>query len=239
MGLILAYGFSQKFTLETEWGYFFNKSYHYNLDPVYIQHGRGLNNMVISGKFRLLTDYQKRFFLAGSAGIKAPLSPDPKEKDGVVLPVDLQPSTNAFGSVLQGFMVKENSLSGMRYFMVCRFEMNFADRNKYKLGKALITSAFVSKHIPDHWLPGDWTGMLQLRDEIRSPNSLDGITEASTGGHLVLLSPQVNYSIRDVWNLSVMTDIPLYQYFKGTQLAYAYAITINLARDFNLYIPGN
>ena len=238
LGWILAYGVSQKFTLETEWGYFFNKSYHYNLDPIYIQRGRGMNNTVISGKFRLVTDYQRRFFLAGSAGIKVPLSPDPVEKDGVVLPVDLQPSTNALGSVLQGFLVKENSLSGMRYFMVSRFEMNLPDRNGYKLGKALITSVYVSKHLPDHWLPGDWTTMVQVRDEIRSPNSLDGITQAATGGHLLLVSPQVNYSIKDKWNLSLMADIPVYQYFKGTQLAYTYALTLNFSRDIDFYMLG-
>ena len=236
MGWIFAYGFSQKFTLETEGGLFFNKSYHYNLDPVYILTGSGLNNMVISGKFRLVTDYQKRFFLTGSAGIKLPPSLDPQEKDGVVLPVDLQPSTNAFGSVLQAFLVKENSLSGMRYFLLSRFEMNLPGRNDYLPGKALISSVFVSKHLPEHWLPGDWTMVLQLRNEIRSRNSMNGIPEASTGGFLFLVSPQINYSIKEKWNLSVMADIPFYQYFNGTQLAYAYAFTVNFARDFNFYM---
>ncbi len=235
MGWIFAYGFSQKFTLETEGGIFFNKSYHYNLDPVYILNGSGLNNLIISGKFRLISNYQNRLFLAGSAGIKLPPSLDPKERDGVVLPVDLQPSSNAFGSVLQAFLVKENSLSGMRYFLVSRFEMNLPDRNDYQLGNALISSVFISKHLPDHWLPGDWTTVLQLRNEIRSANSMKGIPEASTGGFLFLVSPQINYSIKEKWNLSVMADIPFYQYFKGTQLAYAYAFTVNFSRDFDLY----
>lgn len=235
LGWIIAWGLSQKLTLETEWGGFFNKSYHYNLEPEYVLKGSGFNNMVLSGKFRLLADYQKRLFLAGSAGIKVPLSMNPKEKDGVILPVDLQPSTNALGSVVQAFLVKENSLSGMRYFLVGRFEMNLPDRNGYRLGSALITSAFVSKHIPDHWLKGDWTVLLQMRNETRSRNKREEISEESTGGSVTLLSPQINFAITDMWNLSVMADLPLYQYFKGTQLAYNYAFTIHLSGDFHFY----
>ncbi len=234
-GVILAFGIFQKLTLETEWGYFFNKTYHFNVPAHTDLSGRGFYNTVVSGKFRILTDYVHRFYISGSAGAKIPLSLNSKVKDGITLPVDLQPSTNAFGSVLQLFFVKENSESGMRYFLISRFEYNLPNRNDYQLGKAFMTSLFVSKHFPDHWLPGDWTAIIQLRNETRTKNRREGDMEVSTGGSVFLLSPQVNYSIQEKWNVSFIFDIPAYQYLNGTQLAYNYAFTINLSRDISFY----
>jgi len=231
-GIILAYGLWQKLTIETEWGYYLNKTYDFGSDKLV---GRGFNNTVISGKFRILTDYANRFYISGSLGAKVPLSLSPKAENGIILDVDLQPSTNAFGGVAQLFLVKENSLSGIRYFLISRYEYNAPDRNDYQLGHAFITSLFVSKHIPDHWLPGDWTAIIQLRNETRTRNSREGNPEASTGGAVFLLSPQVNYSIHEKWNLSFVVDIPVYQYFNGIQLAYNYAFTMNLSHDFQWY----
>jgi hypothetical protein len=234
-GAILAFGFFQKLTLETEWGYFFNKTYHFNVPAGTDLSGCGFYNTVVSGKFRIFTDYARRFYISGSVGAKIPLMLEPKVKNGITLPVDLQPSSNAFGSVLQLFFVKENSESGMRYFLISRYEYNLPNRNDYRLGYAFLTSFFVSKHLPDHWLPGDWTAIIQLRNESRAPNRREGMTEVATGGTIFLLSPQVNYNILEKWNVSLILDIPVYQYLNGIQLAYNYAITVNLSRDINFY----
>lgn len=232
LGMILAYGLGQKLTLETEWGYYIDKTYNFEQDKL---KGRGFNNTVISGKFRILTDYVNRFYISGSLGGKVPLSLNPKVENGIVLDVDLQPSTNTIGGVAQLFMVKENSLKGMRYFFITRYEYNAPNRDEYQLGHAFITSFFISKHLPDHWLPGDWTTILQARNETRSRNKREGIFEESTGGAVFMLSPQVLYSIHEKWNLSVVVDIPVFQYFNGIQLAYTYAVTINLSHDFTWY----
>jgi hypothetical protein len=231
-GAILAYGLFQKLTIETEWGYYLNKTYHFEAEKLT---GRGFNNTVISIKFRLLTDYAKRLYISGSLGAKVPLTLHPREVNGIILDVDLQPSTNAFGSVAQIFAVKENSEKGMRYFLISRYEYNLPDRNDYRLGQAFINSIFISKHLPDHWLPGDWTTLIQLRNETRTKNWRGGIFEESTGGSVFLLSPQVNYFIHEKWNLSFAVDIPVYQYFNGIQLAYNYAFTVNLSRDFQWF----
>ena len=234
-GAIIAFGLFKKLSLETEWGYFFNKTYHFNVPAGNEITGRGFYNTVVSGKFRILTDYPRRFFISGSVGAKIPLSLNSKVVNGITLPVDLQPSTNAFGSVLQLFFVKENSESGMRYFLISRYEYNLPNRSEYQLGQAFLTSFFVSKHIPDHWLPGDWTTIIQLRNETRTKNRREGSCECVSGGSIFLLSPQVNFSIHEKWNVSFIFDIPVYQYFNGIQLAYNYAFTVNLSRDIAFY----
>ncbi len=231
-GMILAFGLNQKLTLETEWGYYLDKTYDFGQDKL---KGRGFNNTVISGKFRILTDYADRFYISGSLGAKIPLSLNPRAENGIILDVDLQPSTNAFGGVAQLFLVKENSLAGIRYFLVSRYEYNARNRNDYQLGHAFISSFFFSKHIPDHWIPGDWTAIIQLRNETRTKNIRQEIPEESTGGTVLLLSPQVNFSILEKWDLSLVVDVPVYQYFNGTQLAYNYAFTVNFSHDFQWY----
>ena len=45
---------------------------------------------------------------------------------------------------------------------------------------------------------------------------------------------QINYVIKEKWNISLMLDLPLYQNFRGTQLASNYGLSLNFARDFNL-----
>ncbi|KPK80717.1 MAG: hypothetical protein AMS27_16300 [Bacteroides sp. SM23_62_1] len=232
IGIILAFGLSQKLTIETEWGYYLNKTYDFGQDQLT---GSGFNNIVLSGKFRILTDYANRFYISGSLGAKIPLSLNPEAENGIILDVDLQPSTNALGGIAQLFLVKENSLAGMRYFLISRYEYNASNRNDYRLGHAFITSLFISKHIPDHWIPGDWTAIVQVRNETRTKNIRQGIAEESTGGTVFFLSPQVNYSILEKWDLSLVFDIPVYQYFNGTQLAYNYAFTVNLSHDFQLF----
>jgi hypothetical protein len=232
IGTTLAFGLLEKMTLEAELGYFLNKSFYFGPPLDSEQTGRGFYNVTVSGKFRLFTDYAKRFFVSGSAGMKFPLSLEPKKAGNITLPVELQPSTNAFGSVLQLHLVKEYSETGMRYFFIHRFEYNLPNRYGYKVGQAFITSAFVSKYLPDHWIKGDWTAILQLRNESRSRNIRDGEPESATGGTFFFLAPQVTWSIHKRWNLSLIADIPLFQYFNEIQLSYNYAITLNLSRDF-------
>jgi len=231
-GTILAFGLFQKITLESEWGYYGNKTYIFSSPPGYSLKGSGFYNTVISGKFRITTDYAKRFYISGSLGAKIPLTFQPREDNGITLPVDLQPSTNAFGGVAQLYVVKENSESGMRYFLISRYEYNLSNKNEYQLGHSIFSSIFISKHLPDHWIPGDWTTIIQLRNEVRTKNKREGIAEESTGGCIFYISPQVNYSIQEIWNVSIGFDIPVFQYFNGTQLANNYALTISFSRDF-------
>jgi len=56
----------------------------------------------------------------------------------------------------------------MRYFFISRVETNRPNINDYKPGNAVFNSMYVSGHLPDHWIKGDWTVILQLRNEFRT-----------------------------------------------------------------------
>lgn len=233
-GTIAGFGLTESITLESELGYFINKTQNYNLTPSYMLRGSGFSNAIVSLRYGLLSDEVRRFFISSSAGLKVPLSRDPISRNGVELPVEMQPTIGSYGAVFQLFVVKEKPESGTRYFLTGRLEMNDRNLQDYKLGTSVFTSLFLSKHLMLPWLRGDWTTILQLRNEIRGRDKTAGGWKESSGSTIFYISPQINYVIKEKWNISLMLDLPLYQNFRGTQLASNYGLSLNFARDFNL-----
>lgn len=233
-GSIIGYGLAGRVTLEGEFGYFINKTQHYNIVPAYMLRGSGFSNAIVSVKYGLLKDDSKRFFISSSLGAKIPFSTKPISRDGVELPVEVQPTIGAFGTVVQLFLVKEKPLTGTRYFLTGRMEINATNKQDYKLGSSIFTSFFLSKHLMFPWLKGDWTTIIQVRNEIRNKDKTINGWKESSGSTIFYVSPQINYFISEKWNVSLMLDLPVYQHFNGIQLATRYGLSLNFARDFNL-----
>lgn len=233
-GAILGYGLTKAWTLETEWGYFIQKTQIYRGDPEERLRGNGFSSTVVSLKRSLVKDDIRRFFVSASGGARIPLSRELQVRNGVVLPIEVQPAIGAWGSVFQLFLVKEIPVSGTRYFVTSRVETGGKNRDDYQQGKALYTSLFYSKHLMLPWLKGDWTAILQLRNEWRGKDHTAAGVKESSGGHILYLSPQINSFIIEKWNLSMTLDLPVYQYFNGTQMSSRCGVSLNLARDFSL-----
>lgn len=232
-GITLGYGMLKKLTIETELGYFINKTQNYNTQPTITAKGFGLNNAVISIKYNLIKKTEKPFEWTISAGGKIPFTRKFQLADNVELPRDVQPSSNAFGVVAQSFLYKGFPEKKMRLFFINRYEINFPDIKNYKYGNALFNSFFISKQIKQ----SNWTAIVQLRYEFRAKdvvniNFTNGTPVGSSGGSLVFIAPQINYTIAKNWNISLLADIPIYRYYNGTQLGNKFAFALYLSRDF-------
>jgi hypothetical protein len=234
IGTLIGYGLLNKLTLEADLGYFVNKTYTYNLDPPYVLSGSGLSSSVLSAKYGIIKDNENRFFISSSLGAKIPFSTKPVIRNGVELPVELQPTIGAYGFVFRLFMVKEKPLTGSRYFATCRVDINSENKQEYKLGTSVFSSLYYSKHLMFPWLKGDWTVILQVRNEIRQKDRKTTGWIESTGSNIFYFSPQLNLFIKEKLNVSLMVDVPVYKYLNGTQLATKYGISLNLSRDFQL-----
>ncbi len=146
-GFSIGYGITQKFTVETEIGYFFNKTQNYKYIDEDLAAG-GLSNAIISGKYNIYRDYGNNIELSLSAGAKIPLSLEPKRVDGVEVPIDVQPSTGNFGAVFQSFFVKEFDAISARLILINRYENNLTENKMgYKFGDEYVNSLFFSKHL--------------------------------------------------------------------------------------------
>jgi len=228
----IGYGLTGKLTLEMETGYFFNKTQNYNLDPAYSLTGKGLSNTVLIVKHSIYTNNVNRFYVTGSAGAKIPLSRNMQWSKNVKLPVEVQPTIGAYGAVFGASFVKEYSATGLRYFLTSRFETNAPNKEDYKLGSSLYTSLYVSKHLMA--IKGDWTAIMQVRNEIRGTDRIAGDKKESSGSNIFFLAPQINYVLKEGWYISAMVDIPVYQYFNGTQLGASTGFTVILSKTFSL-----
>jgi len=230
-GISLAYGLNQQNSVEAELGYFLNKTKRYKMPAGYSLSGFGLSNAVLLIKRRFYQNHDINLTWTASLGAKIPFKQSLQTIDNVRLPFDLQASTCAFGGVVQSYLVKQNSFTGMRYFLYNRLDLNGTSKDGYHYGMSMINAVFISRHIirTSSW-PVSITLIAQLRNEIRRPNTLNDEIEQSSGSHKFFLSPQVNFSMHDIWNISLMTDIPVYQYYNHVQLADRISVAISVAK---------
>lgn len=235
-GMLVGYGLNYRLSLEMELGYFFHKTKRYVIPEDYELKGYGWSNTLISAKYRLLQNQAAGLSWSLSGGLKIPFSRQLKSVDHVRLPFDIQPSTGAFGAVIQSFLVQQNSFTGMRYFLYNRLDVNGKSREGYRYGTSVTSALFISRHLikTSSW-PVSITLIGQFRNEYRDYNRLKGELETSSGSVKFFASPQINFAIHDVWNLSVILDIPVYQYYNNIQLAESYTIGLSVARIITPY----
>jgi len=235
-GISIGYGLTGKFTMELEAGYFINKTQIYKNPNFPKERGYGFSNLVLSGKYNIYRNWHKNIEFSVAAGAKIPSRTKPLTVDGVPLSIDVQPSTGNLGAVFQSFFVKEFDKQSARIILINRFETNFTEsQNGYMFGDAFTNSLFISKHLANRWteLTKDITIIAQLRHEFVKPYMLNGnIEDHRSGYNSLYISPQINYNLNMVWNFSLIYDIPLYQYYNGTQLAHSKAISFSISRDF-------
>ncbi len=241
VGALVAYGLTPRITFESEIGYFPLKTVYYSKKkypnlPYYDINGYGFSNWLPSLKTLIYGNNDKRFFLSASVGVKIPFCREPMMKDNVELPVDVQPTTGAYGWAAQFYIMKENSFKATRYFAISRYESNGENVKNYRFGDAFMQSVFFSKHLYLNGtpFPENWTAIIQLRYENRQMNTLNDVDISGTGGYIFLFCPQMNYTIKSKWNISLSGEFPVYQYLNNLQLGRGWAVLLNVTRDFQL-----
>ena len=226
LGSLLAYGISNKITFEAQTGYYINKSEIVNTQPPYTIKGWGLSNGVASVKYNIFK--KNEIELAAGVGVKFPFAKEQQSTGGVILPQSVQPCTGALGGVGQLFLSKTWTEKSVRIFLIHRTEINGTNSVKYKTGDFHSTSLFVSKSFNKRW-----TLLLQSTYENRGRDILNNKTIDASGGYFIFLSPQINYTIAEKWNISALTGIRLYWHYNGTQIGNQ-GFTVSLTRDFQL-----
>ena len=239
-GLVLSYGLTNKLTVDTEFGYYLNKSQTYDVSPEFTNNGYGLSNAIFSLKDNIITKIEKPFEWTVGLGVIIPFTKENQIVDNIELPRDVQPSTTSYGIVIQSFLYKGIPKNNVKLFLTNRFKSNTPDVKKFKYGNSLINSLFITKQIKTT----KWTAIMQLRHEYRSKDVknvieskfLGLVTSGSvvdfSGGNLVFLAPQINYNIAQTWNISLLADFPVFRYYNGIQLGNKYSFALYLSRDY-------
>jgi hypothetical protein len=224
---IISYGLLKKLTIETELGYFINKTLKYtNTTKV----NYGFNNIVGSIKYALYKNTDKRIEITPAVGVKIPIETERRVINGVKYPYDIQTSTLAYGLVSQLFFLKRFANNKTSWVLYNRNENNFnCIAEEYRYGSTYSLSSFLS-----HLFTQRIILTLQMRADYKEADFQFNSNVKNTGGLVGSVSPQLSYEIAPKFFFYTLVDLPVYRNFNGRQLSSKYAISVSLIKNFCL-----
>jgi hypothetical protein len=220
LDILLGYGVTEKLTIDANIGYFLDKTQ----DFYYAKYSdNGFSQAIIYAKYNVLRSRANEIELTLGLGGKIPLG---AAKDSV--PQHIQPTTGAFGVAFQAFLHKGYEDFGLHFILLSRFDYNAANKNDYQYGMSFVNSLFVTKSLFDIF-----TFIFEFRTETRLRDAQKGELNKDSGGTMLSITPQLNYSFRNI-NISLLSDYPIYKFLFGNQLSKDYLIGINFTWQINL-----
>jgi hypothetical protein len=223
-GLQVAYGLTKRITIDLDGGYYLNRTQNFSFfGDSYTLNGYGGSAITLSGRASVLKDTVNDVEVTLGVGLKMPWSRQPQIVDGVELTEDVQPCNGSYGLSLRAFIFKEFDKSGVRLFLMHNTTLSTINDRNYKEGNNYTTSLYASKTFFKNL-----TLIGQVRNEVRDYAFRDDKVVSSSGGFRFVFVPQINYSFKQKYNLSVLYELPFYQYYYGIQLHDQYAFSVNL-----------
>lgn len=229
-GIDLAYGINNKLTIEIGVGYYFNRTQVYDIA---IEEnkltGFGFSDASLRVKYSIVKNIGNQFEISTGAGLRMPLHNNLQAVENVTLPLDIQPSSNAMGYIVNLYVYKGFIEHKIHLFMVNQFVISQKGKLNYKYGNSYFNAFFVS-YIWDE----RWSITFQERNEINSHDLRKGQVVESSGSFVSYFTPQVGVLLFNEWNISLLFDLPLYRHYNGTQLAKSYNVAVSLKRRINI-----
>jgi hypothetical protein len=232
MDLKAAYGITKRFTIQASSGYFFSKEQQ-NPDPYPADIGYGLGDAELNVRYRIYKSVSKHIELTASAGIRLPVGVFDLEKDGVKLPITVQPSAGSLVYLGSFSAAKSFSNNKLKLFssLFAEFPQLIASKNFYYHYGNLYNISFVAAYpVHKYFKPA-----LQVQAELRerATREEEQVVDAS-GYKVIILSPQLESDLGNNWSVSLYADLPVYRYFNGMQLASSFKTGISLSKRFSL-----
>lgn len=231
MEMQLAYGITGWMTVQTDLGYFINKTQETSNQHTY--RGNGLGDLGLQLKFNVWHNTKARFSVSPAIGVKFPVGVFDQEVDHVKLPIAVQPSSGSFkyyGSVFvyKGFGKKLSLAAYGSYEYSQRIE---SDNFLYKYGDLWIAAIYFNYQA---WK--NFNINLQFRNEYRYKASRGYYETVNASGYeVVFLTPQITVSLPHNWYLSAYADIPVYKYYNDLQMSFGYALSFKVTRKIDFF----
>ena len=227
-----AYGISKRFTVQASSGYFFAKEQQ-NPEPYPADLGYGLGDAELIVRYRFYKSVKHHFEATTSAGARLPIGVFDLEKDGVKLPITVQPSSGSFVYITGLSAVKSFDKNKLKIYgsAFAEFPQLIDSKNFYYHYGNLYNLSFTAAY-PIHKL---FNPALQIQGEIRghATREQEQVVDAS-GYKVIILTPQIESDFRKNWSVFIYFDLPVYRYFNGIQLATSFKAGISLTKRFSL-----
>lgn len=230
----VAYGLSQKLSINTEIGYFINKSQELKINNENILiNSSGIGDISVNARYKLMQKVKPFSQLYISAGTKIPVGAFNEEIDGVTIPISLQPSSGALKFNGGIFYLRKSLDRKLGWYSFAIFEIsNTINKGylTYKYGNYLQYS-LAGVYSLSKKLSAIGNIKVEFRDHDKREQNLK---VESSGSKVVYFSPQFQYNFKNSWNIVINADIPIYKYVNGYQLTNKFAFSFGIYKTFNL-----
>ena len=238
LNLQLIYGITSRLSVQTDLGYFINKTEDYSKEGWTQSRGFGLGDAALTVKYLAYKNFSKKFSIVPSIGIKLPIGVFDQEVDNVKLPITVQPSSGSYKYLLNVYMNKgfNNPKWNLGFFGSFEYAQLIDSENfYYKYGNSYLFSIIGSYLLKEKFNLG-----LEVRSDNRgkSQREDDKIVESS-GYNIVYTIPHLSYSIAKKWQISINAEIPVYRYYNGIQMGNKFSVSAQLSyrMDFIKKLP--
>jgi hypothetical protein len=228
LNLQLVYGLTQRLSMQTDLGYFLNKSEEYYKEDWATKTGYGLGDAALTFKYLAYKSFTHKFSIIPSIGVKFPIGVFDQEVDNVKLPITIQPSSGSFRYLLNLYLNKsfKNPKWNLGFYGSFEYAQLIDSENfYYKYGNVYLFSFIGSYKILDKLNLG-----LEIRNENRAKASRENEQVVESSGYNIIYNiPHLSYSIADKWLLAANAEIPVYRYYNGIQLGNKVSVSASVS----------
>jgi hypothetical protein len=243
--LAFSYGISDKLRITADIGYFFDKAQRFindvrSSDDDYTRFASGISDGTLGINYSTYSSENNLFEIQQTARVTIPIGEVRQEYDGIILPIDFQPSSGNYRySVGVNFMKRfEDSDFALMSFNSIEFSQAIETEKTYHKYGNLYSASLMGVYRISALLQG----LLQLRYEIRdralngpmnngSSNGSQFTYLNSSGGVIAYLSPQIGVNLFSNWMLSFQYNYPIYKNIYGDeQLTNRHSVSVNISR---------
>lgn len=226
--LQLMYGLTPRFSIQTDLGYFKNKTELYSNVNWKDSQGYGMGDATLIFRYLAYKNFTKKYSIIPSIGIKIPIGVFDQVVDNVKLPITVQPSSGSFRYLFNVYINKsfKNPKWNLGFFGSFEYAQLINSTNfYYKYGNLYLFSLLTSYKITKNINIG-----LELRSENRdrAERENEQVVESS-GYQIVYAIPHLSYAFGEKWLVSLNAELPVYRYYNGIQLGNKFAFSARLS----------
>jgi len=229
----LTYGIFPKFSLHTDLGYFIDKTQELKIDNENeVIRSQGLGDLSFNIRLTAVKTVKPISQVVFSAGVRLPVGVFDEEKNGITIPMSLQPSSGAlkYNASLFYFRKHPGHLLGFTGFAF--FEMSQTIRKGYLIYR--YGNYFQFSVAGTYALAKNVSFIANAKLELRGKDRRESeIVVESSGSRVVIFNPQLIIDLKRMWGLVLMGDIPVYKYVNGYQLTNKFSFQVGIRKNIS------
>lgn len=232
MNLGVSYGITSRWTVQSQIGFYIDKQENFKNDLLPDASVWGFGDLSISTSYVVWRNIKKGIELAPFVMVKFPVGKFDCEKDGIKLPISMQPSSGSY-KYAAGFYFYSNL--SRRWYLTSYNLFEYAQRIKsnnfnYKYGNLTYINVATYYKAWDFMSAG-----VNLSYEYMSNSKDEFQTLEGTSYHLVKVVPQLLFRPVRKFNIVISGEIPIWRHVNGIQMSNLWAIQVKLVYDISFF----